>query len=184
LPGPSKRRRISFYLSLPLVVAITFVLVIKLAAWQRADIISELADRVGHGDTPEASAAVRQLAAMSRPPIGVLVAAAASADRDVRNEAQHGISKLLRRSQREIEQGRRLRSVSQQLAHLAESLAAHQQAFSPADHGWLSATTHKIVRLANRIPPRHSPTVAIHCDAILGALTPGDVATIDFAELH
>jgi hypothetical protein len=178
----SKPRSTSYYLSLPLVVAITFLLVIKLAAWQRADLVAELADRIAHGETLEAAAAARQMAAMPRPPLAVLVNAAASGDRDVACEAQHGISKLLRRWQWQIEAQRGVRGVSRQLAELAQSLAATQHMFSTADHLWLAATARKIVRLANRIPPRHAPLVAVHCDAILSAMAPGDVATTQFSE--
>jgi hypothetical protein len=70
------------------------------------------------------------------------------------------------------------------LAELAEGLAAQQDMFSSADHPWLAGTTRKIVRLSNRIPPRHSPLVAAYCDAILGSIAPSDVATIEFTELR
>jgi hypothetical protein len=169
-------------LSLPLVVAIAFASAIGLAAWQSADVVAELTDRAMHSETADAAAAVRQLTTMSRPPIDVLVKAAASGERDVADEAQHGISKLLRRLQRRIENKRGLRTASRQLAELAESLAAQQQEFSTADHPWLASTTRKIVRLANQIPPRHSPLVSVHCDAILGAIGPGDIATMDYTE--
>ncbi len=169
----TKRRHISYYLSLPLVVAIVFALVAKLVAWQRADLVAELAERVAHSDAPEASAAVRLLASMPRPPVAILVRAAASADREVAQEAQQTISKLLRRWQRQIEDQGRTKAVARQLSELAELFAQHAETLSRADEAWLTKTTRKVLRLANRIPSQHAPLVAGHCDAILAAISPG-----------
>jgi hypothetical protein len=174
--APTKRRRVSFYLSLPVVIAMVFLLVARLVAMQRADIIADLTDRVAHRDTPEASAAVRQLAAMPRPPVAVLVAASTAVDRVVAEEAQQAISKLLRRWQRQVEAERSVGAVARQLHTLAEALAAQRDSFSAADHSWLAGTTHKIVRIANRIPSTHTPLVAMHCDAILAAAATHDVS--------
>ncbi len=174
MSAPSKRRHYSYYLSLPVVVAIVFLLVARLLAMQRADIIAELTDRVAHRETEDASAAVRELGAMSRPPAAVLVAAATAADRKVADEAQQSISKWLGRSQRQIEAGRSAKSVARQLAELAEALATQRDAFSAAEQPWLVDTTQRILRLANQLPPKRTPLVAAHCDAILASLPATD----------
>jgi hypothetical protein len=153
-----------------------FLLVAKLVAMQREEIIADLADRVAHRDSDEASAAVRQLGAMPRPPAAVLVAAAAAADRDVANEAQQMIGKLLRRSQQQIEAGRSVKAVARQLSELAEALAENREAFPAADQLWLASTTQRILRLANQLPAKHTPVVATHCDLILTSIPTTDVA--------
>ena len=168
--APPKRRHLFYFLSLPLVVAIVFFMVARLAALQRADVVAELAEQVAHHDTPEATAALRQLAAMQRPPVDILVAAATSADAQISHEAQLLVSSVLRRWQHRIESDRGVAGVAHQLAELAEALDKHHAAFSVSDHSWLRKTTEKILRLANRIPPPHAPLLAPHCDAVLAAV--------------
>lgn len=168
---PMKRRRVSLF-TLPLVVAIGFVLVARLAAWQRSDLIADLADRIAHGEPREAIDAVRKLAAMPNPPIATLVVAAAADEHETAEAAQVSISRLLRRWQRDIESKQHLSAVASHLSELAQSLAENQNEFANTDHPWLASTARKIVRLANMFPPQKTPTVALHCDAIL--MAPGD----------
>jgi hypothetical protein len=168
--SPTKRRHISYYLSLPFVVAIVFLLVAKLAALQRAEIVAELADQVAHQETPEAAAALRRLAAMPRPPLDVLASAATSADPELADEAQIAISGILRRCQRKIETQKSFSAVARQLEQLSAALAQQHEAFSAADYYWLSSTTQKILRLANQLPPGNSPRVAVHCDTMLATI--------------
>lgn len=175
-----KRRHYSYYCSLPIVVTVLLVLVAKLAAMQRADIIADLADRIAHGSTPEATAAVRQLAAMPHPPVTVLVTAAASPDHDIAAEAQCAIGDVLRFCQRRIKTGRDLDDVSERLAVLAAALAQHQELFSAADQVWIGKTARKAVRLANQMPPDVAPELAVHCDAILAAVPTSEVAQTAF----
>src|SRR5687768_1042271 len=158
--APTKRRHLFYYLSLPLVAAFVFFMVAHLAALQRAEVVAELAQHVAHHDSPEATAALRQLAAMPRPPVDILVAAATSADEQIAHEAQLLVSGLLRRWQRQIEANRGLAGVARQLTELAETLEKHHTAFSTSDHSWLRKTAQKILRLANRIPPPSAPLVA------------------------
>ncbi|MEX2309011.1 MAG: hypothetical protein WD738_15530 [Pirellulales bacterium] len=174
--APKQRRRFSFYLAVLSVIVFVPVLVAKLVALQRADVIAELADQVAHRESPEAAAAVRQLASMPGLPVAILVSAATSADREVAEEAKLSIGRLLRRAQRQLHSERGVGAVARQLAELAESLAAQQEMFSRADYPWLSNTTHKVLRLANRIPPRHTPLVAVHCDAILAAIASKEIS--------
>ena len=134
--APSKRRRISFY-SLPLVVAIGFAAGGRLAAWQRTDVIADLADRVAHGETAEATDAVHQLAAMPNPPLSILVAAATSDEHETAEAAQVAINRLLRRWQRQIEAKQRVSAVASQLARLAASAGRRAQRVSAADYPWL-----------------------------------------------
>ena len=68
MPPQSKRRRLSL-LTLPVVVVIGFLLVAKLAAWQRSDLIADLADCISHGETRDAMDAVHKLATIPNPPI-------------------------------------------------------------------------------------------------------------------
>jgi hypothetical protein len=180
--APTQRRRFPYYFSLPLVVAIVLLLVAKLVALQRADILAALGDRIAHSDSADAAAAVRQLTAMPRAPVSILVSAATSADREVADEAKLCIGRLLRRAQRQIDAGRRVGPVARQLAELAASLDAQQAMFSSADYGWLSSTTRKVLRLANRIPPGQTPLVAVHCDAILAGLAAKEPLKTEIAE--
>ena len=160
------KRRASFY-TLPIVVVIGFLVVAGLAAWQRADVIADLADQVAHGDKAEATAAVRKLAAIPRPPISVLVDAATSDERATAEAAQVAINKMLSKWQKQVEKKQRISSVARQLTELAEALAAQRRAFAPADYPWLASATRKIVRLANECPARKTPLVALHCDEIM-----------------
>jgi hypothetical protein len=175
--APTKRRHLSYYFSLPVLVAIVFFLVAQLAIRQRAEIVAELADRVAQHEADDATAALRQLAAMPRPPIDVLVSAAASPDQEIAKEAQLLISGLLRRWSRQIDNDQRVSTVSRQLAELAQLLATQHGAFSSADHPWLAATTRRILRLANRTPVDDSPLVAMHCDSVLESLAASETAT-------
>jgi hypothetical protein len=111
--------------------------------------------------------ALRELAAMPRPPLDILVEAAASADPEIAQEAQLLVSGLLRRWQRRMEADRGLGGVARQLGELAAALKAHDAAFSAADHPWLRKTAQKIMRLANRLPTSDAPAVAENCDAVL-----------------
>lgn len=170
--APLKRRYYVRYLSLPIAVAVVFVVVAKLVALQRADLITTLADRIAHRDTWEAVTAVRQLSSMPQPPVALLVRAATSSDREVAEEAQLSINKLLLRLQRQIGSKRSLAAAARQISALAVSLEEQKHAFATADYPWLANTTAKLLRLANRIPPPHSPVVAVHCDAIMAAVVP------------
>jgi hypothetical protein len=60
--------------------------------------------------------------------------------------------------------------VARQLAELAAALDKHHAAFSAGDHPWLRKTTHKILRMANRLPSTSAPLVATHCDTVLAAV--------------
>lgn len=177
MPSQSKRRRASL-LSLPVVVVAGFLLVAKLAAWQQSDIVADLADCVAHGETREAMDAVRKLAAMPNPPIPVLVAAAASDEHETAEAGQVAISRLLRRWQRDIQKKHRIGAVANQLCELAQTLAEKQNDFAKSDHPWLAITTGKILKLANKLPAKRTPLVAIHCDAILAAVDAGGSVTV------
>jgi hypothetical protein len=167
--APSKRR-ISYYWSLPFVIAVVFLLAAKLVAIERAEIIEELSDRVAHRDPHDAAAALRQLSQMPRPPVAVLVAAATTADRNVAHEAQQLITRLLRRVQQKLETGRGTKSVARQLTELARELADHRHAFPAADQAWLVSTAQRVLHLANQVPPKQAPTVATNCDLILTSI--------------
>jgi len=170
--APLKRRRASYYWSLPVIVAIVFLLAVQLVAMQRAAIIAELSERAAHQEPAEASDAVRELGAMAHPPAKVLVDAAVSLDRAVAAEGQRAIDKWLARSQSQINATRNLKSVARQLTELAEALAARHEGFASADQFWLANTTQRIVHLANEMPTKHAPLVAVYCDEILAAIPP------------
>jgi hypothetical protein len=178
--APTKRRHVSYYLSLPFVIAFALLLVAKLADLERAEMVATLADQVAHQETPEATAALRQLAAMPRPPVDILVAAATSADPQLAEEAQVLISGLLRQYQRQIDAGKGIGGVSRQLSDLAAALDNRHEAFSTQDYAWLSGITRKILRQANEIAPEHSPQVAVQCDTVLAAIAANEtrIATL------
>jgi hypothetical protein len=168
----SKRRRLSL-LSLPVVVVVGFLLVAKFTAWQRSDLIADLADCISHGETRDAMEAVHKLAAIPNPPIPVLVTAAASDEHETAGAAQVAIDRLLRRWQRDVESKKRYGTIASQLSELAESLAETQTEFSDSDHAWLELTVRKILRIADKFPPAKTPLVAVHCDAILTSIGAG-----------
>ncbi len=176
MPVERKRRHLSLAWSLPVVVAIMFLAVVKLAAWQRADVIKELDKRVSHGSTDEATDAVRNLATIPRPPLALLVKAAVSPNLDVAREAQQAIDEYLKFCQREAKAGRNTKLVARQLAVLAEALAIERHLFSVVDYPWLESTARKVLRLANRIPSKTAPLVAARCDEILAAVSAGSSA--------
>jgi hypothetical protein len=165
----TKRRRLSL-LTLPIVVTVGFLIVAKLAAWQRSDLIADLADCISHGETRDAIEAVHKLAAIPSPPIPVLVTAAASDEHETAGAAQVAIDRLLRRWQRDVETKQRFGTIASQLSELAQSLSETQSEFSDSDHTWLESTARKILRIANKFPPSKTPLVAVHCDAILTSL--------------
>src|SRR3954467_10034930 len=179
--GEAKRRRLSIY-TLPIVVLIGFLLVAKLAAWQRSDLIAELTDCIHHGETPEAVDAVLKLSALPHPPIPTLVSAAAADEHETAEAGQVAISRLLRKWQRDIETKHREPAVAGELSEMAKSLAKQLGDFSDSDRPWLAETTHKIVRLGNQLPPTTTPLVAMHCDAILRHV--GDPAAENAAHLR
>ncbi len=168
----SKRRRLSL-LTLPVVVAVGFLIVAKLAAWRRSDLIADLTDCIVHGESKDALAAVVKLASIPNPPLPVLVAAAASNEHETAGAAQVSIDRLLRRWQRDVESKKRYGTTASQLSELAKSLVETQAEFSDVDHAWLESTVRKTLRIANRFPPSRTPLVAVHCDAILTAIGAG-----------
>src|SRR4051812_49315691 len=159
-----------------------FLLVAKLAAWQRSDLIAELTDCIRHGETPEAVDAVHKLSALPHPPIPTLVAAAAADEHETAEAGQVAISRLLRKWQRDIETKHRESAVAGELSELAKSLAAQLGDFSDSDRPWLAETTHKIVRLGNQLPTTTTPLLAMQCDAILRHV--GDPAAENAAHLR
>ena len=122
-------------------------------------------------DTDEATTAVRHLATIPRPPLALLVKAAASPNLVVAQEAQFAIDNHLRYCQRQIKAGRRTRLVSAQLTMLAESLAERQSTFSIVDFPWIERTTRKVLQLANRISSGSIPILAAHCEEVLAVVT-------------
>lgn len=171
------KRRSSLY-TLPIVVLIGLTTVAALAAWQRSDIIAELVDQIAHGEKSEATAAVRQLAALSNPPLDVLVDAASSDERATAEVAQVAINRLLSQWKLQVENRQRTGRVTAELNDLATQLATQRRAFAKADHPWLASTTHAIIRLANQCPSKKTPLVAIHCDEILAMIeAAGDADT-------
>jgi hypothetical protein len=172
VPPQSKRRRLSL-LTLPVVVTIGFLVVAKLTAWQRSDLIADLADCISHGEPRDAMEAVHKLAMIPNPPIPVLVTAAASDEHETAGAAQVAIDRLLRRWQREVETKKRYGDIAGELSELAKSLSETLADFSDSDHEWLEATARKILRIADKFPPKQTPLVAVHCDAVLTAIGAG-----------
>jgi hypothetical protein len=155
------------------VVVVGFLVVAKLAAWQRSDLIADLADCISHGETRDAIEAVHKLATIPNPPIPVIVTAAASDEHETAGAAQVAIDRLLRRWQRDVESKKRYGTIASQLSELAKSLADTQAEFSESDHAWLESAVRKILRIANMFPPTKTPLVAAHCDAVLTAIGAG-----------
>jgi hypothetical protein len=165
-----KRRRLTVAGLLPVLVVTMFLIVAKLAAWQRADVIQSLDRQVTHGSTREAVDAVRSLAMIPRPPLALLVKAAESPNLKVAREAQRALSEYLRFCQRQVKLERNTKSVARQLGVLAEALAVERPMFSVTEYHWLERTTRKVLRLANQIPTNSAPLVAARCDEVLTAV--------------
>lgn len=165
-----KRRILLYYLSLPLVIAVLFALAAKLVAMHRAVIIADLSDRIAHHDTEEAVLAIRQLSQMPSPPVAVLVSAATLSDRKVARQAQQAIDRILRRSQQALEGSNDSKAVARQLSEIVAAIEADRNAFATADRPWLVSVTQRILRIANQLPPRHTPLIASQCDAVLAEL--------------
>jgi hypothetical protein len=163
--APSKRRA-SFY-TLPIVVLIGFLIVAGLVAWQRAGVIADLSDQVAHGDKAEATAAVRQLAAIPKPPLSVLVDAATSDEHTTAEAAQVAINRLLSKWQQYVEKNERINSVASQLTELAAALADQRREFGAEDYPWLTSATRKVMQLALKCPATKTPLVALHCDEVM-----------------
>jgi hypothetical protein len=162
---------------LPIVVVIGSLSVVGLAAWQRSDVIADLADRVARGERAEATAAVRQLAAIPKPPLAILVGASASDERATAEAAQVAINRMLGQWQKQVDKKQRVGSVAAQVTELAAALAAQREAFRPADYPWLAGAARKILRIANQCPAKKTPLVALHCDEIFSVAERSGTAT-------
>jgi hypothetical protein len=154
---------------LPLVVVIGFSCVAALAAWQRSEAIADLTARIENGEPQDATAAVRQLGAITKPPLAILVAASATDERATAEAAQVEVDRLLIKWQTHLEKKRRRHSIGARLSELATELAAHRHEYSSADAPWLASTARKILRIAEACPPKKTPLVALHCDEIFSA---------------
>jgi hypothetical protein len=161
---------------LPIVVLIGFAVVVGLAAWYRSTTIAELTEQLASGDKTQAAAAVRQLAAITHPPLSVLVEAAASDERGTAEAAQIAINQLLVDWQHQLDKQERLNSVPTQVTQLANALSMRRRSFSTADYPWLEDTTREIMRLAHNCPPQQTPLVAMYCDDIMKTIGTTDVA--------
>jgi hypothetical protein len=161
---------------LPIVVLIGFAIVVGLAAWYRSTTIAELTEQLASGDKAQAAAAVRQLAAITRPPLSVLVEAAASDERGTAEAAQIAINQLLVSWQHQLDNQERLTSVPAQVTQLANALSMRRRSFSTGDYPWLEDTTREIMRLAHNCPPQQTPLVAMYCDDIMKTIGTIDVA--------
>jgi hypothetical protein len=140
-------------------------------------VIADLADRVARGEKAEATAAVRQLAAIPKPPLAILVEASASDERATSEAAQVAINRMLGQWQKQIDKKQRVGSVSAQVTELAAALATQREAYRPADYPWLAGAARKIVRIANQCPAKKTPLVALHCDEIFSIIEQSAAAT-------
>jgi len=177
-----KRRRL-WLLTLPVVIAVGFLLVIGLAVWHRSVLLADLAASVSSGETHDAIEAVQKLAALPNPPMPLLVKLAASENRATAGAAQSSIDRLLHCWQRDVERTKRFTVIASQLSELAKSLAEARAAFSDSDSAWLESTVRQMLQIANEFPSVQAPLVAAHCDLILAAIEPGGFSKTS-AELH
>jgi hypothetical protein len=162
-------RRHAIVYTLPPIILIAFLVVISMTAWQRSQTISKLASTLAHGGKADVEAAARQLAAVSNPPLKLLVDLASSDDRIRAEAAQAALTRVLYNLERDADAGQRLQRVSDQAAELAAALAVHRHAFSPLSHSWLIDTTRRVLSIANRCPTG-SPLVGLHCDDVISVV--------------
>src|SRR3990172_11489287 len=143
----AKPLRWSFLLTIPIVAAAIWGVMLLLAHVERGELIQELTARITNGSVKEARAALEKIVRMPDPPLEVLVAAATSPTPQVARGAQTSISELLRKWQRQLNANRRVRRVAHQLELLAAALDVDRGTFSTRDYRWLAKTTETIVRL-------------------------------------
>ena len=105
----AKPLRWSFLLTIPIVAAAIWGVMLLLAHVERGELIQELTARITNGSVKEARAALEQIVRMPDPPLEVLVAAATSPTPQVARGAQTSISELLRKWQRQLNANRRVR---------------------------------------------------------------------------
>lgn len=164
----SKRRTLLY--TLPILVGVGFLAGAGLAAWYRADTISKLSEEIAHGEKSNASTAVLQLAAISNPPLPLLVEAAACDATDTVEAAQIAINKLLDDWQHQVDNGERLGRVADQVSELAEALAEQRRSFPTSNYAWLASVTHKMIRVAEKCPSKTMPLFALHCDEMMSLI--------------
>ncbi len=176
----SKRR--AYRYTLPIIIGIGFLVVVELAAQQRARVLAKLCEQIEHGSESDTVGAVRRLAAMSNPPIAVLVEAAASEKHATAEAAEVAINRLLEEWQGQVDQQERVGRVASQLTNLAAALAEQRRTFSAANYSWLASATRKVMHLASACPAKQTPLLALHCDEIMSVLTSASVVKAAIAD--
>lgn len=164
-----QKRRTLLY-TLPIIVLIGVGGAIGGLEWQRSRVIADLTRQLASDDAGKATAAVRQIAAISRPPLSVLVEAAAAERLAVAQAAQTEIADLLRGWENDVEKNATTSHVAARVAELASQLAQHRYAFGSRDYSWLASVTHAIVRVANGCHEVAAPLIAMHCDEVAAAI--------------
>jgi hypothetical protein len=175
------KRRARLY-TLPIVVMIAFLAIIGLAARQRADLIATLSEQLSHQNHADARSAVRQLAALSNPPLQLLVEAAACDDHDTAESAQIAISRLVDEWQQHVEHGERISYVAQQATELAGALAAERRTMPITCYPWLEGVTRSVASVAAKCPPKQTPLLAMHCDEIMSVISNANFSSIRSAK--
>jgi hypothetical protein len=165
------KRRSAIY-TLSLVIVIGSSVTVGALRWHRSQLIATLSEEIAHGEPREATAAVRQLAAIPIPPLEFLVELAASNDHNVAETAQVAINQLLERSKRETSVGKRLSHNAARLDALASAISERQRAFPRGYYPWLAATTRSIVEIANKCAAKDTTLIALRCDQILANVRP------------
>ncbi len=162
----ASKRRAHLY-TLTIIIGIGFLLGAGLAAWRRADLIATLSDQIAHGEKTQAPAAVSQLAAISNPPLSILVESATCDHSATVEAAQVAINKLLDDWQQQVDNHERMTRVADQVSQLSAAIAEQRRAFPPSSYPWLSSVAHKMVRVAEKCPPKTTALLALHCDEIM-----------------
>ncbi len=150
---------------------IAFLAVIGLAARQRADLIATLSEQLSRQNHADARSAVRQLAALSNPPLQILVEAAACDDHDTAESAQVAITRLLDEWQRHVDHDERISYVAEQATELAAALANERRTMPMTCYPWLESVTRELARVAAKCPPKQTPLLAMHCDEIMSVIS-------------
>jgi hypothetical protein len=169
VPAMSKRRARLY--TLPIVVMIAFLAVMGLAARQRADLIATLSEQLSRQNHADARSAIRQLAALSNPPLPLLVEAAACDDHDTAESAQIAITRLVDEWQRHADSGERISYVAQQATELATALANERRTMPMTCYPWLESVTRELTYVAAKCPPKQMPLLAMHCDEIMSVIS-------------
>ncbi len=165
----SLRPRTMLLISVPIFVALVWMVLASMAGWHRDRLIAQLTDQVALGTEAEAATALRLLATMREPAFSPLMGAAVSPRLTTSQAAQKSVDAVVEQWRDAIRTAgsQNHGPIAAQLSALAKALADHRGYLQPANQAWAARTARKILLLANRLEHPSSPDLAAHCESVL-----------------